>query len=161
MTILNKEKILLGVLVLVLCFRVYKVVYPPEVEPYEIPAPPAGEIRDLTKIGLGEPPPMPALMERIPPTALVKSNPFTVYGSTVGSADPDRRPQLWFVGLRPWGEGEWRAEITTNPNARPKRYREGEEFESYRLERIDVENEEITVYSQEYGRSFTYKLIKG
>jgi hypothetical protein len=154
---LNKEKLLLGVLVLVLCFRVYKVVYPPEVKLPDPPVPPSptwsGDVPP------GAPPVMPALPERIPSTGLVKNNPFTVYGVDYGKKE-EQRPELYFLGLKEWADGTWRAQITTNPRFRPKLYKEGEEFESFRLERIDVEAEEITVYSQADARSFTYKLIE-
>ena len=156
---LNKEKILLGALVLVLCFQVYKVVYPPEVELPDPPKPPKNTMPEDSRILPGMPPIIPPLPDRVPATGLIENNPFTVYGIDRGT-ERDRKPQLWFVGLRPWGDG-WRAEITTNPNARPKRYQEGEEFESFRLEKIDVENKEIVVYSQADGRSFTYPLLEG
>ncbi|MBN2311746.1 MAG: hypothetical protein JXR94_22395 [Candidatus Hydrogenedentes bacterium] len=160
---LNKEKVVLVVLILVFCYRVYKVVDPEEAAPLDIPkapkalpsgpeAPPPGA--DFP----GDPPLPPAPPIAVPASRFAESNPFTIYGTTEHDEDQGpRRPEMRLVGIRPFPDGKPRAEIITR-GTKPKRYKEGEAFETYRLESIDEASGSIVIYSQEHNRTFTYQL---
>jgi hypothetical protein len=150
----QKEKMILVALILVLCYRVWGVMNPPEVNFEESarganPPKPRQILKD-------PPPPVPVLPRSPDFKGLVRTNPFTVHSALPGSREGEareERPNLTVVRIVPWTGGEYRAEIITQ-GARPKRYKEGEQFESYRLVDIDEINNQVTIFSNAHNKNF-------
>jgi hypothetical protein len=154
---LNKERMLLAVLVIVLGVRVYGVVNPPPLEkPAFHPAPRAELPEDWE-----DAPPLPRqgpALERVDPATLRAANPFTVVG---GGAQNDRRevtPASLGVRLDSVREmrGDYVAYISVG-GGRARMTRAGDEFGDgqFRLESVDGSGQSATFWSQEAGRTFT------
>ncbi len=163
----NKERMVLGVVVAVLCSRVYEVLNPEPPPPPPVISFPKPQIPDdsaeLEGLGLPEkppPPPPPLIPEVWRP--LWQRNPFW-YNATIGEADKgedveDGDPGISVLRIMSLADGRVRAQLQTRSSK--KWYDEGEPFEKYELISIDAENEQCEVYSEEHGRSFTIKIGK-
>lgn len=157
----QKEKMVLIALVGVLCYRVYVVVFPPEVK-QEPKKPAAAAVKPPE---FPTPPPWPP--ERMPmadASGLVRRNPFTIYGVQTDENAPlggeEQTIPVTLTGFRKWSDGSMRAMLTVAGD-RNRAYKEGEAFGSYTLERIDADAQTVDVYSQEFDKVFTLQAQGG
>lgn len=178
---LNKEKLVLAALVVVLIYQIYKVTNPQErvtVQPPQPPLPrtrvdvdsPEGQeiiarvVEEFPDVDNPPPPPEPV---RLPDTSgLVAANPFTVYvgGLTGASRDEEEaegEPDISLASIQQRPDGTYLAEMRVD--GRRSRAEEGEEFGDgrYRLERIDAGNNSVVIYSENHGRRFTFTTGTG
>ena len=158
---LNKERMLLAVLFVVLVYRVYRVVWPTPPEDKIIPSGPRSSLPEDWEDG----PPRPSdvlvdLPARAP--AELAQNPFWVHGrdrtGTTGTRDEAEGPLgVELTGIKTWNDGTPRAELLTQ-GTRPNYYAEGEEFQSFRLESINESNNTVRIWSDKHRRSFTLEV---
>ena len=150
----------LAVLLVVLCLRVYTVVYPQDADEDTTPQfvdprsslPATWEPPDMPG-----PPPAPPLSGEF--SSLVKRNPFSPWGA-LQETDPnadDGTGDISLVRIVPWRDGSYRAELKT-ATTRGMRYKEGEQFESYILQSIDPDSNTCEVYSEKEGRTITLRV---
>ena len=153
----NKELVVLVLLLAILLYRGYTLMNPKEPTPL-----PMGGMAQNPEGGEFEAPPLPPIgPDPVPIEGLMRANPFTT--RTPQKQDPSdsqetARPTLRLDRVQQWRDGSYRAYIATKPGVRPKWYKEGEPFESYRIERIDAEGESVTVYSEEHRKNFEFKV---
>lgn len=160
---LHKEQMVLGVMVIVLCWHVYKVVNPEPPEPPAVhPRPRSLEVSELEPedrelLGLPPPPPPPPEPPRYSDWQSLKTkNPFTVTGA-VGDAPPtEDRPDISLLSIMKWRDGSLRAQIRTASTT--DWYGEGDQFESYQLLGIDEEAQTVEIYSEKFRKRFTYAV---
>jgi len=184
----QKEKMVLAALLIVLCFRVYVVLINPSaaVDEAKTPAPdtktattstgttppgtmgtappkpaaPAGG--GLTADNVQDPPPRPAMERADDYRPLVRQNPFTIWSAILdNSGTKDSEGDSIDVTLNnivKWSDGAYRAELTTKVAGKPKRYKEGEAFENYKLMSIDPQNRSVTIYSSAHDKTFELKM---
>lgn len=152
----NKEKVVLVVLVLFLCVRTYRVVMGAEPQQAKVHPPVKSDLPEDWNGAPPKPPVRPAV-PKPPKESLIRSNMFTVYGKPVEeSKTQEVTPDsigVTLVRIVPWKENEYRAELLTK-GRRPKRYKEGEQFENFRLNRIDAANNSVEIWSEQYGKTF-------
>ena len=143
----------LAVMVIFLCFRVYQVVQPAqsqtENKDFELPRsefPPDVETP-------GTPPRIPADPNPGNWTDLVRNNPFVYVSpgdSTRGDGDSDQVLDLEVLNFQETSDGNWRVRIRSA--SRRGWYSEGDAFEAYELLSIDPETECIVVFAEELAR---------
>lgn len=97
-------------------------------------------------------------MREKPVAALVAGNMFTVHGGgaqeeTEQEITPDQLG-ITLVRIVPWSGGDYRAELRDR-TGNVDRYQQGEQFQNFRLERINPGANEVQIWSDEYGRVFT------
>jgi len=149
---LSKERMVLGVMVIVLCFRVYQVLYPPPDIAGDIFLPPGNSLPLDVKTP-GTPPRIPPNIEPENYTLLWMRNPFIWVEPgkrrllTDGSI---QEVDLELLRLQAVGDG-WTVQIRSAANTK-KWYREGDRFESYQLLSIDPDAECVTVFAEEVQR---------
>lgn len=150
----NKERLVLGLLVVVLSYRVYKVVSE-QPEPPKLPEPPMGGT--FKAPDLPGPPPPPATENY---SSLHSRNPFWYYSNPPTGSDSQaesaEEEEIYLLGIQalPRGRG-YTAQIRTKA---AKWYREGEEFESYKVLKIDPKSQEVEVYSGKSGNTITLRM---
>ena len=151
----NKERMVLAVLVVILCFRIYRMLNPiPDETAEAVPPSRAGNQLPLD----AERPPLPLPLEAVYEvddwSSLSRRNPFfwsNVTGS--GEVSVDGVPQdLKVVRIRETRDGVFSAQIRTQSST--KWYNEGDEFEIYTLQRIDAEAKCCTFRASNQRRSF-------
>ena len=143
----------LAVMVIFLCFRVYQVVQPAqsqtENKDFELPRsefPPDVETP-------GTPPRIPGNPSPRNWTDLWRNNPFTYVragDSTRRNENSDQALDLEVLNFQETSGGIWRVQIRSA--SRRGWYSEGEAFESYELLSIDPDLECIVVYAEGLGR---------
>ena len=169
----QKEKMFLGALLVVLCFRVYVVlINPPDVNgdpnpPDLIDKPPLPAPSDQTG-GFASPdavpdPPARPIAERAEDyRPMVRQNPFTIWSlGAQGSGASDTEGDsidVNLINIVKWNDGTYRAELSTKVVTKPKRYKEGEVFENYKLMSIDPGNKSVTIYSSAHDKTFELKI---
>ena len=169
----QKEKMVLFALLIFLCYRVYVVlISPPDLlaqgsdgvpgsgkstgtTPTKPPA-------TATPAKLPAAPPQLPVLERADDwKPLVRQNPFTIYGMMQGTAKTggttEETIDVVLNRILKWRDGTYRAEMTTKVSGRPKYYKEGEPFESYKLMSIDAANGTVTIFSTGHDRTFVLK----
>jgi hypothetical protein len=172
----QKEKMFLAALLLVLCFRAWVVLFnPPDVSAIgasPTPAPPAaakppagkpGAVpAKLTADNVPDPPARPVQERPEDFRPLVRQNPFTIYGVMMGGTksqgSDEETIDVTLNSIVKWGDGTYRAELTTKVSGKSKRYKEGEVFENYKLMTIDPKNKSVTIYSSAHDKTFELKL---
>lgn len=177
----QKEKMFLGALLILLCFRVYIVLNPKDASAAigtPKPGVPAGPGGAAPAPGLGTPasasgsrmaanevpdPPGRPVAERAEDfRPLVRQNPFTIYSLLQdGGATRDAEGDSIDVTLNnivKWSDGAYRAELTTKVSGRSKRYKEGEVFENYKVMKIDPVNKTVSIYSTAHEKTFELKV---
>jgi len=160
---LNKERMILLIMVGLLCRQVYAVVYPPAPEVADnlpLPKNPDPEAQP------GEPGALPPEID--PPKAqpisglrspgeyanLDRSNPFWYYSTQAeggGASDADTL-NIQLLDIRVAGT-KVRARLKTN--ATTKWYDEGDKFEEYQLLDIDPDARTVEIYSEADGKQST------
>lgn len=157
---LNKERIVLVVLIVVLCYQVYQIVFPtqmtfaqplpprkPNLESLEPEVKPPMDFRQLPRPRLGN------------YALLYRRNPFWGHsggGTTTGTTEVT--PETLNISLLDIKElgGRVRARLKTSTAS--KWYDEGEQFEQFQLESIDLDNGEVSIFAEKYGQYVTVKL---
>ncbi len=143
----------LGVMVIVLCFRVYQVLYPPPDIAGDIFLPPGNSLPLDVKTP-GTPPRIPPNIEPENYTLLWMRNPFTWVEPGKRRLSTDGSIQdidLELVNLQQVSDGSWKVQIRSAANTK-KWYSEGARFESYQLLSIDPDAECVTVFAEEVQR---------
>jgi hypothetical protein len=147
-----KEKIILGVVILALGYSIYSALNPEPVPPVRASNPSST---------LTDPPPAPpARPPRLPetdPQVLVQNNPFTVQGggpavATQREQAEETGPDITLRGIRESG-GREVAELATSGRRQLKA--EGDTVDGYRVQRIDADDNTVTLRSEEDGSTFT------
>ncbi|HRI89111.1 MAG TPA: hypothetical protein PK869_12635 [Candidatus Hydrogenedentes bacterium] len=178
----QKEKMFLFVLLAVLLFRAYVVIInPPDINaiiesetvaaaatPPKAPAPRPGGApaaapnAPITAGNVPLPDPRPGLPRAEDFRPLIRQNPFTIYGIVVTTGargeTTEEKIDVTLSKIIKWNDGSYRAELTTKVSGRPKRYAEGESFESYKVMEIDAVNNTVTIYSTGHDKTFTLTM---
>ena len=152
---LNKERMVFVVMAIFLCFRVYKVLYPPKPEGlstvFQSPT-------STGKIGVETPDPRAPALPPPPATPpLTRSNPFWYYAapSTGSGSEEEGSTHLKLIGIQKTPKGPL-ARISSK-GERARAYHEGEEFENYMVQKIDVDAGTVTVYDESAGKPVVLK----
>ncbi|GMV99099.1 MAG: hypothetical protein AMXMBFR84_02380 [Candidatus Hydrogenedentota bacterium] len=160
-----KEKIVLACLVAILSWQVYKVVMSANGADAGVSVgpvtPPKPELTDLQAIGAESPGPPPEPIRVQEFTALVRRNPFTVYGNEAGessgSTQVEEKLDLTLERIVPWRDNTVRAQIRTK-TSRAEPYYEGQSVEDFRVDKIDAEKQEVTIFSFKHQKQFVLKV---
>jgi len=156
---LIKERLVLAVMVVFLCQRVYRVLNPGDPPQQDPLPPPKRTLEDLPPEELPpEPPPVPPI--DIPGTysSLVKRNPFWYYGGQGGQTDDEVSAAdlgLALIDIKPLG-GRVRVRLQTRSTT--KWYDVGEQFEEFELISADPDLGTVEVFSEQYNRSFILEM---
>ncbi|MCP4643199.1 MAG: hypothetical protein GY851_22315 [bacterium] len=171
---LNKEKLVLVILLVALVYQGHTIFYPEERAdlPNAVsPKPPRfneanseeyiGQIMDELEIPTISLPPEP--FAPVPVSGLTGANPFSVHGSTLGGAPREEAretvetPQVVVERIQPAADGSVRAWIKVGERrARPRTV--GAEFDGYTLDSIDAEGQSVVVTSKADGRQYSYRV---
>ena len=145
----NKERMVLAVMVAILCWHVYKVVYPPKEEPQVEHRLPSGAVPDRP------------LSDVLPPPArqstswdlVYTPNPFWYLSAQKETGKTSEGPTdagISLLRIRKVGGDKYKAQLRTANTTRW--YEQGEAFESFELLRIDPEAGTCEVRSERLGR---------
>lgn len=142
----------LAIMVIFLCFRVYQVVQPPLPPPGGVFQPPRNQLPPDVETP-GSPPRLPGNPTPGNWADLWRNNPF-IYVSPGDSNRPngnsDQALDLEVLNFQEVSDGIWRVRIRSASDRRW--YSEGDAFEAYELLSIDPDTECIVVFSEELGR---------
>jgi len=156
----NKERMILAVMVVFLCYRVYIVINPPQEVESINPQPPIERVEQIP------PEVMPPPVTMRPPvevpgnyTSLYRRNMFWVHSTLEQGEDNGEVTvedlELNLVDIKEAG-GRWRARMRTS--TAEEWYDEGEQFEEFELIEIRQDEGCVEVYAERYGRRFTLCL---
>lgn len=156
---LNKERMVLAVMVGFLIFRVYQVVSPASGEENKrMPRPPGNELPDDANPP-GDPPPPPPPPRTEDWSRLWRFNPF-VWRAPQGGGGPEGDNaddiNLRLLRIREVAPGQIRAQIDSG--TRESWYAPGQAFETYEVLSIDQENGVVTVFSERHQRSVELRI---
>lgn len=153
----NKERMVLVVMVVILCYRVYEVMNPP---PEEGPANYPSPITDRARIPPEAQPPVPPETVSIDVPGnysnLYRQNPFWYHsGERTGAGEQAVTPEDLDIELLAIREvnGRWRAQLRTQTTR--DWYDEGEEFEEFVLEQINPEENSVVIYAARVAERLT------
>jgi hypothetical protein len=154
----NKERMVLVILVFVLAYQVFQVVQHKPDPTLQVPR--AGTIRDTPPDTIPSPEPFVSTPTGKDYAGLNQRNPFWVYSSTGEKKDASGTteaadPAIRLLNIQALPDGGHTARIQTQGT---QWYKEGEQFESYKLLKIDAENRQVEVYSEKLGKSITLKI---
>lgn len=156
----TKERIVLAVVVIVACVRVYPLLPLPDVYPFQKPSPtdeknfrPPGDQLPADVETPGVPPRMPAPPDFENWTNLWRTNPFTYVSPGAGRrvVVEGREIDLELLNIQKHPDGSYRVQIRS-ANRKKGWYKEGDPFESYELLTIEADTECIWVFAEEIGR---------
>jgi hypothetical protein len=153
---LNKERMILVIMVCILCYRVYQIIYPPPKPQEKQYRPPVKEVAEDQRPPL--PPPPPPMLIPGAYASLHRQNPFWYYSREASDKQREVTGKdlgITLLNVRRVGE-TWRAQLRTQSTTRW--YNEGEEFEQFVLERVNPEEKTVVIYSEQYARRFTYEV---
>lgn len=156
---LNKERFILVVMVAILCFQVYKVLYPDE-KPRGISPVPPRSIDENTEGFTAPPipPDKPTITISGDYVSLFRRNPFWFFsGRNQRNTNSDSADyEIHLVDIQVTAEGVRRAQLRTATTT--QWYTEGAGFEQFRLESIDVDSQTAVVYVESLGREVTLQM---
>ncbi len=146
-----KERIVLVALLGVLCFKVYELFVPKELEAAAVdlsgkPDPPA------------PPPNRPPLDAPGQYAGLYRSNAFTYFSDAPtegGTGLTGREAGIEMLDMKEV-QGKWRVQLKTG--AAKKWYDEGEEFEEFKVESINPDEKSVVVYAERFAKTVTLRL---
>lgn len=162
----NIARVIFAVMVVFLCWRVYKVIQPPEevaTPNHTLPRTALPEDPDeLKALGFpGAPPEVPPAFRSENWNALSGSNPFWYYG-TKATEDPSAQKaenvQIFLTRISKGKGGVLQAQLRTQ--SLTKWYSEGESFESFQLLRINPEQKTCEVYSEGLRKTITLTITR-
>ncbi len=142
----------LAIMVIFLCFRVYQVVQPPQEGPGGVFQPPRNELPTEVETP-GTPPRVPGIPSPGNWADLWRNHPFLYVSPgdvTRGNGNSDQTLDLEVLNFQETSDGNWRVRIQSA--SRRGWYSEGDAFEAYELLSIDAETECIVVFSEELAR---------
>lgn len=146
---LNKERLILVVMLVYLGMRVYKVFEPIQDVEKLVKAP-----GNALPEGVVPPSPPEGRPPRRPPgqySTLVNRNPFFFHATTARSSQDEERWNITLLQLQEPVPGKLRARIRTESTT--KWYNLNESFEEYELQDISMAEQTCTVYSSRYQKS--------
>jgi hypothetical protein len=152
----NKERMVLGIMILVLLGNIYNVLNPPK----NMPLPPR-PVPSSTPEGIQPNPPPPSPQKRPAEdwSSVYKRNPFWYFSTPAsaggGGKQVQEKPDIAVTMIRSIA-GKPRARLKTA--SREGWYTEGQKFESFELQKIDTQNNTCQVYSERHGKVFTIAL---
>jgi len=156
---MNKERMILLVMVGLLCYRVYAVLNPPEPElDAHLPLPRNPDLATLEpEVKPPEPPIQPSSGGPGDYANLNRKNPFWYYSTQGDAADEadDACAGISLVGFQQGGTN-WMAQLRTTATTRW--YSEGDQFEEFTLLSIDGNAGTVRVYSERVGEECTLEL---
>jgi len=145
----NKERMVLAVMVAILCWHVYKVVYPPKEEALAEHRLPSGAVPEKR---LPDVPP-PVVRQSMQWDMVFTPNPFWYFSAqkeTVSTKEGPKDAGISLLRIRKVGRDKYKAQLRTANTTRW--YEEGEGFESFQLLRIDPVAGTCEVRSERLGR---------
>jgi hypothetical protein len=159
----TKERILLVVMLLILCWRVFQVVSPPDEEAMDRPTPPPPPAQTEPPPDWEGGPPERPIMPGVPPqqdySSLHQKNPFWFHGTQMGGtgrggADGDE-VDVTLESIQVPPSGEPLAKLVAGD---AKWYKEGEAFQSYQVLSIDPDAGTCEIYSEKLGQRITLRV---
>lgn len=145
---LNKERIVLGVMIAVFAYRVYVVAYPQDtIEQLPPFARPSSAVEPFVGDPAAEPMPPPPP----PPIGdLVRGNMFWVYARDIGGEGQEARQEinLQLLNIIRNPDGSVRANLRTNRNYWVE---EGARFETFTLREVNIDEGFVVVFSEQLG----------
>ena len=163
-----KERLILGCVCIWLLVSIYNILNPSTAPPAKVPAKKAAADKKAPEEAPGDvmDPPAPVELLKVPAEQLLASNPFTIYGGATASGAPAQGTQeekkapeqlpLKVEKVYTGSDGSATARIQVS-GARSRAYKQGQEFGKYRLDRIDMANNTVTIWSNEHSRPYTIK----
>lgn len=162
----NIARVIFGVMVVFLCWRVYKVIQPPAerntpnhlLPKTTLPEDP----EELKTLGFpGAPPEIPPAFRSENWNALANRNPFWYYGTksaedAAGAKAED--VQIFLTRISRGKGGVLQAQLRTQGST--KWYSEGESFEKFQLLRINPEQKTCEVYSESLRKTITLNITR-
>ncbi len=150
----NKERMVLAIMVALLCWNVYKVMYPPPPAKQTDYTLPKGEVTDVDL-----PTPPKPFVPRMPQQwdVAFTPNPFWYFSGQKAEGGGDKERQdagISLLRIKQVGD-TWRAQLKTTRTAW---YDEGEQFESFELLKIHPDEGTCEVNSQQLGRVIVLRL---
>ncbi|MBI2432632.1 MAG: hypothetical protein HYV26_07165 [Candidatus Hydrogenedentes bacterium] len=158
---LNKERMVLLIAVGILCYRVYEVIFPPPPEEPKPTNPPKNELPapgpETEKLLPPSPPPRPPIDAPDDYASLYRRNPFSYSSAGGGGATEVKEDELdiALLNIQPGNDG---ARAQLRAGAAKKWYKEGEPFQGYVLEDIDVDAKTVTIYSEQLEKRQTLEM---
>jgi hypothetical protein len=156
---LNKERLVLAVMVCFLVLRVYQVVSPQEAGPTARPYPLPGKELPPDSPPPGLPPAPPPAPRTADWSQLWRYSIFNYRQPRVGTGPADRGDRqtvkLDVLRIRQMADGNYMAQIRT---LRDKWYREGEAFETYEVLDIDPEAQTVTIFVEQEQKAMTFSV---
>lgn len=142
----------LAVMVIFLCFRVYQIIQPDEPDSGATFSPPRGELSDSVDTP-GRPPQIPVSDPPQSWRGLWTRPPFIYVrpGDSGGSSEAgDDQVDLELLNLQPASDGSYRVRIRSA--SRRGWYSEGDAFEAYEILSIDPDTNCVEIYAEELGK---------
>lgn len=147
----NKERMVLGAMVLVLSFRVYKVVRPNPVPNPVVHPPVRDDVPPNWPAGPPRPSAPPAPPSRVDYQSLVRANPFTMRGGAATPTGPSQPSEedlgIRLKAIRPWKGGAFAAQIEVVRSRKTDYFQVNEEVEGFRILEINKDQNYVEVYS--------------
>ncbi len=152
-----KERLVLLIMMVLLGYRVYVVINPPQLDTLPPVRPPRKEVPQEQRPPM--PPPPPVLDVPTSYSALYNNNPFWFYsGQSKQGATDEITPERLGIALKKIKQvnDSWKAQLSTESTTRW--YDEGDKFEAFELQQINPEDGTVVVYVESYAKEFTLAL---
>lgn len=149
----NKERMVLAVMFIALCYQVYKVWNPEPIENTTFPPPPDPDPEG--KVDIPQPPPPLPPNPWSEPTNLLR-NPFTRVGGASGGTTQGEE-DIKLLRIIPWRDGTLRAELQSS-RERGDYFAEGESFDTYEVLSIDEAAGTVEVWSAKSNKRLTLSI---
>lgn len=156
-----KERMVLAAMFCILCYRAYQIFYPPPPPPEKRLEFPRKSLEDVEQ-NFVPPRPHTRIPSDLPGSyaGLYNRNPFWYHARVQGSQQQQEiTPKDLGLSLHAVREvgGRLRAQLSTM-SVKRRWYDEGEPFEEYELQEIDLENKTVVVYAERYAKRFTLSI---
>jgi hypothetical protein len=141
---LNKERMVFGVLALVLCFRVYVVIEgsePEEEGPVFVPPDSSGPVPDI----VGHPPPIPVVKPGAPLYSISSNTPFSYRPGAKRDESGELKIDIELLKIMPAGRGGSGFQTRMkSPTGKRVFRKEGDKIGDWMIDRIEEESVEVT-----------------
>lgn len=147
---LNKERMVFGVMIAVLVWRVVEVVNPAEPESMK-----AYSVPRSGPVAVPQPPPTPRPQVPPPTAPLTRANPFWYHANpnAAGGDGESGAPDLTLMNIQNPPAGP--VAMIRAGRDRARSLKVGDEFATYQVMSIDVEAETVTVYDESTATTYT------